>query len=636
MALYAAYGSNLDPRQMAERAPHSPPARHRLAGRLAADVRRRGPRLGRRARDRRRGPGDAGLRHALRRHAARTSARSTAGRAPRPASTARSGCGCTRSTASTPPGSTCSTPTRAACRRPATSADRRRSRGGRRARRLRRAPAAAALPLDRADGSLRLVNATASSPIWTTRTVAARLAAAAPRRAHRRRRGTTSRWCSAPAGCRPPTRSATPATSCPSTDLPGFAAARRRGARRPDPLGRRRRTSGCWCSSAAPTSTRAAASRAVVHGVRTAAAAGCRTVVLTNGCGGLRPGLDAGHPGADQRPPQPDRALAAVGARRSSTSPTSTRPGCARCAARSSPTCREGVYAQFPGPHYETPAEIRMVRALGGDLVGMSTALEAIAAREAGMEVLGISLVTNLAAGHHRRAAGPRGGARGRPGRRHPDGRACSPTSWASCERGRSERAARPGHRRGRVVGSRARRRPARGRLDGRRAGPGRPAPDGRRASRSSSATRRRRGPGRGAARLRRGRAPGRPSRRGDRRGASPRRTSSAPRGCSRPRRAGTASTGSSSPAATTPSASPRARTLVGVDVRPRPDTFYGVGKVAGGGARLATTPTATACDVACLRIGTFRDRPGPPAPVDLAVARRLRRLVDACCAPRT
>jgi purine-nucleoside phosphorylase len=59
----------------------------------------------------------------------------------------------------------------------------------------------------------------------------------------------------------------------------------------------------------------------------------------------------------------------------------------------------EGVYVQFPGPHYETPAEIAMVRAMGGDLVGMSTALEAIAARASGMEVLGISLVTNLAAG---------------------------------------------------------------------------------------------------------------------------------------------------------------------------------------------------------------------------------------------
>ena len=63
------------------------------------------------------------------------------------------------------------------------------------------------------------------------------------------------------------------------------------------------------------------------------------------------------------------------------------------------PDLPEGVYVQFPGPHYETPAEIRMVRTIGGDLVGMSTALEAIAAREAGVEVLGISLVTNLAAG---------------------------------------------------------------------------------------------------------------------------------------------------------------------------------------------------------------------------------------------
>jgi purine-nucleoside phosphorylase len=63
------------------------------------------------------------------------------------------------------------------------------------------------------------------------------------------------------------------------------------------------------------------------------------------------------------------------------------------------PSLDEGVYVQFPGPHYETPAEVRMAGILGGQLVGMSTTLEAIAAREAGMEVLGISLVTNLAAG---------------------------------------------------------------------------------------------------------------------------------------------------------------------------------------------------------------------------------------------
>ena len=63
------------------------------------------------------------------------------------------------------------------------------------------------------------------------------------------------------------------------------------------------------------------------------------------------------------------------------------------------PSLDEGVYVQFPGPHYETPAEVRMARVIGGHLVGMSTTLEAIAAREAGMEILGISLVTNLAAG---------------------------------------------------------------------------------------------------------------------------------------------------------------------------------------------------------------------------------------------
>ncbi|HSO66075.1 MAG TPA: purine-nucleoside phosphorylase, partial [Ornithinibacter sp.] len=63
------------------------------------------------------------------------------------------------------------------------------------------------------------------------------------------------------------------------------------------------------------------------------------------------------------------------------------------------PTLDEGVYVQFPGPPYETPAEVRMAGVLGGHLVGMSTTLEAIAAREAGMEILGISLVTNLAAG---------------------------------------------------------------------------------------------------------------------------------------------------------------------------------------------------------------------------------------------
>jgi purine-nucleoside phosphorylase len=63
------------------------------------------------------------------------------------------------------------------------------------------------------------------------------------------------------------------------------------------------------------------------------------------------------------------------------------------------PSLTDGVYAGLPGPQYETPAEIRMLRTVGADLVGMSTVHETIAAREAGAQVLGVSLVTNLAAG---------------------------------------------------------------------------------------------------------------------------------------------------------------------------------------------------------------------------------------------
>lgn len=70
-----------------------------------------------------------------------------------------------------------------------------------------------------------------------------------------------------------------------------------------------------------------------------------------------------------------------------------------QCAKACGVRLQEGVYVQLTGPSYETPAEIRMARAWGGDAVGMSTACEAMAARHMGMEICGISCITNMAAG---------------------------------------------------------------------------------------------------------------------------------------------------------------------------------------------------------------------------------------------
>jgi len=144
----------------------------------------------------------------------------------------------------------------------------------------------------------------------------------------------------------------------------------------------------------------------VVHGVRTAIAAGCRVIVLTNAAGGIRSGLRPGQPvlisdhinltgrsplsGAPPPDSYPSRF----------TDLSEAYSAKLRAIARAAdPTLEEGVYAALVGPHYETPAEIRMLQAAGADLVGMSTALETIAARHLGAEVLGLSLVTNLAAG---------------------------------------------------------------------------------------------------------------------------------------------------------------------------------------------------------------------------------------------
>lgn len=137
---------------------------------------------------------------------------------------------------------------------------------------------------------------------------------------------------------------------------------------------------------------------AVVHGVRTAAAAGARVLVLTNGCGSTRPEWGPGTPVMLRDHINLTGATPLCGPSFVSMSDAySPRLRAVLHALR--PEMPEGVYAQFHGPQYETPAEVEFARRIGGDLVGMSTALETIAAREKGMEVLGLSLVTNLAAG---------------------------------------------------------------------------------------------------------------------------------------------------------------------------------------------------------------------------------------------
>jgi purine-nucleoside phosphorylase len=138
--------------------------------------------------------------------------------------------------------------------------------------------------------------------------------------------------------------------------------------------------------------------RRVVHSVRTAAATGAKVMILTNGAGGIRPEWAGGaavlisdHINLTAASPLEGATFIDL---------TDLYAKRLRDLAREvDPALDEGVYVQFRGPHYETPAEVQMAKAIGGDIVGMSTALEAIAAREAGMEILGLSLITNLAAG---------------------------------------------------------------------------------------------------------------------------------------------------------------------------------------------------------------------------------------------
>ena len=142
---------------------------------------------------------------------------------------------------------------------------------------------------------------------------------------------------------------------------------------------------------------------AVTHWVREAARAGCDTFILTNAAGGIDPDLEVGAPClisdhlnlTGQNP-----LIGPAGDGPRFLDLTEVYDPSLRALAREvDPSLREGVYAGLTGPTYETPAEVRMLATLGADLVGMSTVFEAIVARHLGKRVLGISIVTNLAAG---------------------------------------------------------------------------------------------------------------------------------------------------------------------------------------------------------------------------------------------
>ena len=143
----------------------------------------------------------------------------------------------------------------------------------------------------------------------------------------------------------------------------------------------------------------------VAHGVRTAIAAGCRTVMLTNAAGGINsdyavgePVLISDHINLTGRSPLWGPLPPQVPSRFTDLTETYSRR-LRTLAKELDSSLAEGVYACVPGPQFETPAEIRMMRSAGAGLVGMSTVMEAIAARHLGAEVLAVSMVSNPAAG---------------------------------------------------------------------------------------------------------------------------------------------------------------------------------------------------------------------------------------------
>ena len=137
---------------------------------------------------------------------------------------------------------------------------------------------------------------------------------------------------------------------------------------------------------------------AVAHATRVALATGCRLVVLTNAAGAINTAYELGQP-----------VLIKDHINLTWASPFNEPPACDMTSIYTPrliekmrqlvPGIQTGVYTQFLGPQYESPAEIRMAALAGADLAGMSTAIEALAAVAGGAEVLGVSLVTNAAAG---------------------------------------------------------------------------------------------------------------------------------------------------------------------------------------------------------------------------------------------
>jgi purine-nucleoside phosphorylase len=147
----------------------------------------------------------------------------------------------------------------------------------------------------------------------------------------------------------------------------------------------------------------------IAFGVRVLGRLGIRSLVVTNAAGGINPDFATGQlvlisdhvnlQGASPLVGPNDESLGPRFPDMSDAYDRAFRASAHEAAGRLGIDLREGVYAAWLGPQFETPAEIRFMRAIGGDLAGMSTVQEVIAARHMGVRVLGISVVTNAAAG---------------------------------------------------------------------------------------------------------------------------------------------------------------------------------------------------------------------------------------------